>query len=242
MSVNKHIFIWLTLLALLVSNLLHGQITNTPLTLYQQFNGNFGYTVIGNTHNSFDNKQSPPPPCQMLTSSSATLNLNPNQTIEGAYLIWSGIGDGVGTSVTFNGNLIIPDYTNFASVANSITPYFSAVRDITSYVQNFGNGIYQISNFDLNSIINQYCATGIYYSGWNIVVVYSENFLPNVQLNIYDGLQSPILNAITINNLNVTNTTNANMACLSWNGSPNIFINESITINGNLLSNARKIR
>ena len=68
--------------------------SDVPLSLKSQFNGHYGYTVIGNTHNSFDNWQSPNPPCQMLTQSSASLNLAPNQTIVAAYLYWSGIGDG----------------------------------------------------------------------------------------------------------------------------------------------------
>jgi len=237
-SVNKHIFIWLTLLALLVSNKLLGQFINTPITLYQQFNGKYDYTVIGNTHNTADNYTNPT--CQFLTSSSATLNLNPNQTIEAAYLIWSGISNGMGTSVSLNGNLIIPDFTNFVAGTSPFSlSYFSAVKNITSYAQNFGNGIYQITNFDLNPFISSYCFQTLDYSGWNIIVVYSDNSQPNIQLNIYDGLQVGNFVTFPVNNLNVTNTNNANMTCLSWNGSPNIFISESIAINGNTLSNAQ---
>ena len=245
MSANKHILIWLTLLVFLVSTMLHGQVISTPITLYQQFNGKYDYTVIGNTHNSSDNWQlSPPTPCQMLTTSSASLNLSIGQSVVGAYLIWSGIGDGTGTTVTLNGNSIFPDILNLGNAQPPFFTYFSAVKDITSYVQNFGNGIYQISNFDLNPIISGYCSNAVYYSGWNIIVVYSDNTLPNIQLNIYDGFQllfGSSNNQITfpINNLNITNTVNATLSCLSWNGSPNLFFGESLAINGDTLSNAQ---
>ena len=68
-----------------------GQFVSTPLSLYQQFNGSFDYTIIGKSHNPYDNWVFPPQPCTMVTSSSATLSLAANQTIVGAYLVWSGI-------------------------------------------------------------------------------------------------------------------------------------------------------
>ena len=60
--------------------------SDVPSTLKNQFNGRFGYTIIGNTHNELNNWQYPTPPCQMLTQSSATLNLSPNQNIVGTFL------------------------------------------------------------------------------------------------------------------------------------------------------------
>ncbi|WP_165366229.1 HYR-like domain-containing protein [Brumimicrobium glaciale] len=244
MKKSKNIVLWALLFSLIISNNLFSQFT-TPLTLYKQFNGQYDYTVIGNTHNVLDNWQTPNPPCQLLTNSSATLNLTTNQSIEAAYLIWSGVKDGVGTTVTLNGNLQTPDIINTTNVSGpSSNPrlYFSAVKDITTYAQITGNGLYNISNFDLNPFLPSYCSNAIYYSGWNIVVVYSETSLPSVQLNIYDGLETLGLSPVTpisfsINNLNVTNTNNATMTCLSWNGSANKFLGEWITINGDTLSN-----
>ena len=81
-----------------------------PLNLYQQFNGPYDYTIIGKSHNLYDNWISPPQAPAMLTSSSASLNLASNQTVVGAYLIWTGIGDGTTTTINLNGNAILPDY------------------------------------------------------------------------------------------------------------------------------------
>ena len=221
---------------------------NVPHTLYQQFNGPYDYSIIGNTHNLYDNWTLPTQPCVMLTSSSATLNLASNQTIVGAYLVWAGIGNGQGTTINLNGNNIQPDFVNVldAHPSTYLFPwnYFSAVKNITNYVQNYGNGIYQVSNFDLNPFISFYCSGGVYYSGWNIIVVYSSPSLPIKQLNIYDGYQfvgNPVTTSysFSISNLNVTNTVGAKMTYIVYDGSPNFYTNESIKVNGNTLSNAQ---
>lgn len=220
---------------------------DVPITLLQQFNGQYGYTIIGNTHNEFDNWQAPPPPCQMLTQSSASLNLLPTQNIVAAYLVWSGIGTGNDVSVQLNGITQIPDIINVSDINDPVfpVPYFSSLKNITSYVQSTGNGLYNFSNFDLNSIITAYCTTAIYFSGWNIIVVYEDLSLSNQQLNIYNGFRFtynpagvPIPIQIPISNLNVIDNLNAKMSYIAWNGSPNLFFGEDIQFNGNLLSNA----
>ncbi len=218
----------------------------SPITLYQQFNGPYDYTIIGKTHNTYDNWISPPQPPAMLSSSSASLNLPSNQTIVGAYLVWTGIGNGTTTTINLNGNAIIPDFVNIAYPFPSIPPsfpFFSAVKDITNYVQSFGNGLYQISNFNLSSILLNYYSNAIQFAGWNIIIVYSNPTLPNKQLNIYDGLQYVIGNSINtvnipINNLNVTNTSGAKMTYIVYNGSPNFYSGEVAKFNGQNLTNA----
>lgn len=133
----------LTLFLLLTFTFCNAQ-SDVPLTLRAQYNGSYGYTIIGNTHNEFDNWQNPPPLCQMLTQSNATLNLAANQTIVGVYLYWSGIGDGTDNpTVQLNG---VNYTTNQVSVGypenNFIASYFGAFRDITPQVIGTGNGIY----------------------------------------------------------------------------------------------------
>jgi gliding motility-associated-like protein len=234
----------LLLYAALISSYLMSQST-VPLTLFQQFNGKYGYTVIGSSHSAFDNQQTPPP-CQMDTSSSATLSLLSGQTIVAAYFIWNGVSNGNNAGLTINGNTISPDFINVTSLYPPPFPfsYFSAVKDVTTYVQSFGNGVYQINNFNLNSLYGAYCGSPVYFAGWNMIVVYSDTSLPTQQLNIYDGYRyvgHESLNSISfpINNINVTDTANAKMTLLSWNGSPLVFVGESILINGDTLMNAQ---
>ncbi|MFO7702323.1 MAG: hypothetical protein R6V37_04960, partial [Psychroflexus maritimus] len=219
--------------------------TDIPLELRAQFNGQFDYKIIGNTLNEFDNWQNPPPPCQMLTESSANLDLDPDQEVVAAYLYWSGIGDGLfDPEVQLNGqtlfadeiSVVDPEETNFVF-------WFGSFKNITEIVQQWGNSLYTFSELNLNPILNNYCSTAQYYSGWSIIVVYEDNTLPTQQVNIYDGLASVYgfgINATTIiniDNLNVVSTDNARMGFLAWNGSPNLFLNESISFNGNQLSN-----
>ena len=221
--------------------------SDVPLSLKTQFNGHYGYTIIGNTHNQFDNWQSPTPQCQMLTQSIATLNLSPNQNIVAAYLYWSGIGEG-----TFNStvNLNGINYTATETHVGNPDPspffkYFGSFKDVTQDVINFGNGNYNFSNLNLNPLISGYCSNLVFYSGWNIVVIYEEVSLPITQLNIYDGfnIAAEFFNngttPVVVNNLNISSTNNATLTYLVWNGSPNLFFNENISVNGNILANAQ---
>ncbi|MFN3639857.1 MAG: hypothetical protein ACK4UK_02970, partial [Flavobacterium sp.] len=227
-------------------NLFFGQ-SDVPLSLRTQFNGSYGYTIIGNTHNEFDNwEQNPIPPCQLLTQSSATLNLNPGQNIVAAYLYWSGIGDGThNPEVTLNGINHVADevYLGYPeSVLDFV--YFGSYKNITSQVQSQGNGNYTFSNFNLNPIIPLYCSNYIFYAGWYIVVVYEELTLPSVQLNVYDGFNvvsnffNDGLTIFDINNLNIVSTQNSQLTYVAWNGSSNNFFQEGISINGVPLSNS----
>jgi len=239
----------LVLFFFFITNYCYSQGYSVPLTLFQQFNGAYDYTIIGKSHNPYDNIALVPQSCVMQTNSSASLNLAANQTIVGAYLVWSGIGNGAGTTLNLNGNTIIPDLIHVANIhPPTWTPilFFSAVKDITTYVQSFGSGLYQVSNFDLNPLISLYCSNMNYYSGWNLIVVYSNPTLPNKQLNIYVGfvqMVGTVVNNTTfyipINNLNVTSTAGAKITYIAYNGSSNLYSGESVKFNNNVLSNAQ---
>jgi gliding motility-associated-like protein len=237
---------WLTFLLIILRTIDCFSQSDVPLTLREQFNGAYGYTIIGNTHNEFDNWQEPYPECQMLTQSSATLNLEPNQNIVGAYLYWSGIGDGgLNPTVQLNGiNHTSSDTSIVYPESFSLVSYFGAFKDVTAQVLSTGNGTYTFSNLDLNSIMDIYCTHGIYFSGWYIVLIYEEIGLPSVQLNIYDGLNAISYDinsgtsSLDIDNLSIESTDDAQMTYVAWNGSPNLFYGESIAVNGNILSDA----
>ncbi len=219
--------------------------TDIPLELRAQFNGQYDYKIIGNTHNQFDNWQTPPPPCEMLAQSSAELSLEPNQEVVAAYLYWSGIGDGLfDPEIQLNGQSLFADEINVVNPQQfSLDFYFGSFKNITNLIDQQGNGLYNFSGLDLNFIIGNYCSTAVYYAGWSILVIYKDTTLPTQQVNIYDGLASVYgfennsTTTIYITNLNVVDTQNSRMGFLAWNGSPNLFFNESISFNGNLLSN-----
>ena len=219
--------------------------SDVPLTLRAQFNGSYDYTIIGNTLNQFDNYQDPPPVCKMLTQSSATLNLLNNQTIVAAYLYWGGIGNGsMNPIIKLNGQPYSSTVTALSNPEpNPIPIYFNSFCNVTNQVIQTGNGNYTFSNLNLNPIIDDYCSNGIYNGGWHIVIIYNQLNSANRQINIYDGnnvVSTYFNNGITpftIDNLNVIDNQNAQLSYCALNGSPNLFLNESIKLNGNVLSN-----
>lgn len=112
-----------------LSSLFGNSQINVPHTLYQQFNGPYDYTIIGKSHNFNDNGGAVIGPCAFLTSSNATLTLPSNQTIVGAYIIWSGVSNGQGTTISLNGNNLIPDNINVIDInpATFTAPCFFSV-------------------------------------------------------------------------------------------------------------------
>jgi gliding motility-associated-like protein len=206
------------------------------ISLLNQFNGRFDFTMIGNTLNPVENESAVN--CSIYTSSSASLNLDANDIIEKAYLYWAGSGTG-DVTVKLNNQTIVAERS--FSNAYFTYPFFSCFADVTSIIQIQGNGNYTLSDLDLSDIISNYCNNGINFGGWAIVVVFKNANLPLNQLNLYDGLESvsiqnPELN-ITIDNLNVIDNIGAKIGFLAWEGDAALAVNETLQINGNLVSN-----
>ncbi|WP_394759606.1 gliding motility-associated C-terminal domain-containing protein [Flavobacterium sp.] len=205
------------------------------ITLYNQFNGRYDFTFIGNTLNTAENGTGAP--CTITTSSSDILNLNSGDTVQAAYLYWAGSGTG-DFNVKLNGIDITASRQFHIVQTSSGLDFFSAFADITSQVQTTGNGTYTLSDLDLTSVIANYCGNATNFGGWAITIVYKNNSLPLNQLNVYDGLQFvPTSINITLNSLNVIDNVDAKIGFLAWEGDRGIAVNESLRINGNLISN-----
>lgn len=232
--IKLHYFVFIVIC--MVSNSFFGQ----AVSLYHQYNGRFNFVFIGNTLNTIENNSiagEPSPPCTILTSSSATLTLNPNDVVESAYLYWAGSGMG-DFDVTLNNQAISAQRTFSIIQASSGMPFFSAFTDVTAQVQTTGNGVYNFADLDLTGVIADYCDFGGDFGGWAIVIVYKNPILPLNQLNIYDGLQSvPSAINITLSSLNVIDNMGAQIGFVAWEGDKNISVNESLRINGNLIGN-----
>lgn len=191
--------------------------------------------------NSFQNAPS------ILTSSSANLSLLNTDLIDSAYLYWAGSGTG-DFNVTLNSISLTADRTfAFQRTTGSLTlDYFSAFKNITSIVQAAGNGNYTLSDLDVTAFIDQHFQIRTNFAGWAILIIYKNNSLPLNQLNVYDGLQNiPIGQVtepqigltITLNSLNVIDNNDAKIGFLAWEGDSGIEVNESLRINGYLISN-----
>lgn len=211
--------------------------------MYRQFNGPFDYTSFGNTLNIAENGANSP--CTILTTSSADFFLEPNQEIEAAFLYWAGSGPG-DFSVKLNNISISAERTFNLLYTQSGTQYiyFAAFADITQILRNNGNGNYTLSDLDLRDVIAPYCSppgSGTNFGGWAVTVVYKDLSLPNNQVNIFDGLESVDRNnqvlQITLDNLQVMDTEGAKIGFLAWEGDRAIAVNETLRINGHILSN-----
>ena len=209
------------------------------IELYQQFNGHYDYYAFGNTLNLTENTvPGNPPPCEILTESSADFQLQPSQTLIAAYLYWAGVGEG-DFEVSLNGNPVTAERT-FGIEVNTRN-YFSAFADITTIVSGIGNGTYTLSELDLTDIIINYCSNTTNFGGWAVNIIYEDPNLPLNQVNLFDGFESVSTGnpeiTITLENLNVLDNTGAKIGFLAWEGDLSLAVTETLQINGNAISN-----
>lgn len=212
------------------------------ITLFEQFNGRFDYLAFGNTLNLAENGAGFD--CEILTESGADFELDPTQTLVAAYLYWAGSAPTPDLEVALNGTPITAE-RDFQVIFNSNGvdfTYFAAFADVTAIVSANGNGNYTLSDLDLTPFIQEYCdGNSTNFGGWAVTVVYEDLDLNLNQVNIFDGLEfvgasNNQLNII-LENLNVIDNTGAKIGFLAWEGDAGIANNESLRINGNLLSN-----
>ena len=215
------------------------------ITLFQQFNGRYDYTAIGNTLNQAENNLSQSF-CEILPSSQATLNLPVNTNITAAYLFWSGSGPG-DTTVTLNTTSIVAEDTytvNYNAGANNQLTYFASYADVTNQIITEGDGTYIFSDLDIADVLAStpgYCENRTNYAGWSLYVIYQDDNLPLNQVNLFLGLE--IINGdvqnktIILENVNILDNQNAKIGFLAWEGDNALNYGESLSINGNTLSN-----
>jgi gliding motility-associated-like protein len=212
-------------------------VSSQDISLYQQFNGRFDFTFIGNTMNSAENNSTTN--SVTGTTSSATLTLNPTDQIEKAYLYWAGSGDG-DFEVNLNSDTINPDRT-FAFTRTfgfDTYTYFSAFKDVTSIIQNTGNGNYTLSNLDISPFEALHLQRRTNFAGWAILIIYKNDALPINQINVYDGLVGvPIELSITLDSFNVIDNNNSKIGFLAWEGD-SALATEQFRFNNEQLSNS----
>lgn len=207
------------------------------VSLFTQLNGNYDFTFVGNTMNTGENNNNLG--SVTTTSSTASLNLTPNDVVIKAYLYWAGSGDG-DFEVDLNGTTITPDRTFSHSrfFAPNTYTYFSAFKDITSFVQATGNGNYTLSNLDISPFEQLHLIRKTNFAGWAILIIYENSSLPLNQINVYDGLQGvPEELTINLTDLFVVNNSNASVGFIAWEGDLGL-PTETFTVNNNILSNA----
>jgi gliding motility-associated-like protein len=224
---------YFTTILLFLSTCITSFIFGQNISLFKQLNGKYNFVFIGNTLNPIENTFQTSP--SIFTSSSANLDLNPNDVIEKAYLYWAGSGTG-DFNVNLNGQNITPDRTFEFKTAS--LDYFSAFKDVTNQIKQTGIGNYTLSELDVSPFIGQHYLIKTNFAGWCIIIIYQNPSLTLNQLNIYDGFQIvPNEVNITLTNLNVIDNKNAKIGFLAWEGDSGLAENETLSINGNPISN-----
>ncbi len=215
------------------------------ITLFNQFNGRYDYLAIGNTLNPAENNIVGTF-CETLPSSQAALNVDASSSVIKAYLYWAGSGTG-DMEVTLNTTDITADETytvDYEDPFQGNLTYFSCYADVTSQILAEGNTTYELSNLDISetlSTIPGYCTNRTNFAGWSLYVIFENSSLPLNQVNLFQGLE--IINrnvqekTIILNNVNVLDNDNAKIGFLAWEGDNALNFGESISINGNLISN-----
>lgn len=222
---------------ILIAFLIGGVVVAQDVEQLAIFSGNYDYTAIGNTMNTVENGAGGP--CTILTESSATLTLESDQTVIAAYLYWAGSGTG-DLNVLLNGNPLTAERV-FADEIDPSRVFFAAFVDVTTIVSDTGSGVYTLGELDLTDVIGPFCPSGTNFAGWAITVIYEDPDLPLNQVNVFDGLQSVSQNqfdlTIELENLNVIDNENAKIGFVAWEGDAGIAVQETLTINGSILSN-----
>lgn len=211
-------------------------VVGQDVTFYEQINGHYDFTMIGNTLNTGENNYQQT--LQFLSESSAELNLNAGDTVHKAYLYWAGSGLG-DFDITLNGVDFSAERTFSHSriINGSSFDFFGAFTDVTQFVQNFGNGTYTFSNLDIASALQNHFLFRTNFSGWAIAIIYENGNLPLNQINIYDGMEGlPFEINFVLDNLYITDTENSKVGFLAWEGDNFHTNNENIRINDNIIS------
>lgn len=210
------------------------------VSLFAQFNGRYDYLAFGNTMNIAENTGgNPPADCVILTESSADYSLGIGQTPVAALLYWAGVGTG-DLDIELNGIPITAERVFNYELSPQFV-YFAAYADVTDLIVANGAGTYTLSELDLTSEIQNYCTNTTNFAGWAINVIYQDLTLPLNQVNVFDGLEgvSAVNNElnIVIDNLLVLDNEGAKIGFTAWEGDQSLANNETLQINGNIISN-----
>lgn len=222
-------------ICILLFSLFNIDLFSQDIELFRQFGGRIDFLMIGNTLNTQENGLTSD--CIINTESSTTLSLSTDNTIQAAFLYWAGSGTG-DFEIKLNDIDLTPERTFIDVQETSGREFFSAFADVTEQVISTGNDTYTVSEFDLTTVIPDYCNNATNFGGWSIIIIYQNDSLPLNQINIYDGLQHVPENiTIQLDNLNVIDHEGAKIGFLAWEGDAGLSVNESLRINGNLIGN-----
>ena len=131
---------------------------DVPLTLFDDLNGNFDYTVAGGTFRTQSNVSDP---CEITTTSSGvvTSTIPAGARIQKAYLYWAHSNSNPDNFVTFEGQTVEADVIYGASFSGrQFYGYISDVTSIFNDITNPSTNTYDITDLNIDNGVD-YCST-----------------------------------------------------------------------------------
>ena len=165
---------------------------DTPLALYEEFDGYMDYTSTGGTLRTADNNTNA---CSITTTSSGTLTspILAGAVIEKAYLYWAHSNPTPDTQVTFEGNTVNADLMYNTSLSGG-REFWGGLSDVTTIIQGISNPSTNTYDFSGLTVDNSatYCNSATVLGGWSLFIYYSHSSLPASTINLYQGLMERI--------------------------------------------------
>ena len=204
---------------------------DTPLALYEEFDGYMDYTSTGGTLRTQDNNTNA---CSITTTSSGTLTspILAGATIEKAYLYWSHSNPTPDTQVTFEGNTVTADLMYNTSLSGG-REFWGGVSDVTSIILGIVNPSTNTYDFSGLTVDNSatYCNSATVLGGWSLFIFYTHTSLPASTINLYQGFDGENNNSysFTLSGFYAIGSVGAKTTVLSWEGDQTLANNESLT-------------
>ena len=247
---QKRFTMYYLLMCVFAVSILQGLAQNNGerFRLREQFNGNFGYTMFGNSLSEGPN--SVPGFCSILESSSANLNLPDGVSVHKAYLYYAASGYVI-EDVKLNENSAnFISATSLPMFGNANLGHFFAKADVTEIIRRLGNIEYTFTGLDiLNSSIFDFCweqslggggicptVEGTDIAGWAVFVVYESDDLPYNSITLFDGYRVSGRFSLPTLDVNTSDVSNSSFSFLAWEGDYGGSV-ELLTLNNEILEN-----
>ncbi len=210
---------------------------DTPLVLFEEFDGYMDYATTGGTLRTQDNNNNP---CSFTTNSSNSLTsaLPPGASIEKAILYWSNSG-AMDPLVTFEGTPIDAQLVyrttilglEFHNHSADITALLLAIPDPTNHVFDFSGLTIDNSG--------GYCGSAVTLGGWAMMVFYTSPGLPASTINLYQGFDGNQNQSTSfgLSGFYAIGSAGSKTTILSWEGDQTLANNESLRFNTTLTGN-----
>nr|WP_286943956.1 Calx-beta domain-containing protein [Allomuricauda sp.] len=204
---------------------------NTPLALFEEFDGYVDYTSTGGTLRTQPNTGDA---CAITTSSSNTLtsSIPATATIQKALLYWAHSAATPDSQVTFEGNTVTADVMYTTTLTNRV--FFGGVSDVTAIVQGISNpstNTYDFTDLTVDNTGN-YCSTATVLGGWSLFIFYEDASLPASTVNLYQGFngESNSSSSFSLSGFFAIGASGSKTTVLSWEGDQTLSNNELLTV------------